>query len=151
MLQQRKSIARTAAVVGGGEQLPFRNGVFDGVYHINVIEHVADVEAVIAEGARVLQPGGVLAAVTPNGNWERWLDLAESWRMKIPEGPHTFLTRRALASAASPWFEVVEHRTFLACPEGPPPSARPSTGSPAWPRSVGASSNTWWRAAGEIS
>jgi SAM-dependent methyltransferase len=120
MLQQRKAIARTAAVVGGGEQLPFRSGVFDGMYHINVIEHVGDVEAVIAEGARVLEPGGVLAAVTPNGNWERWLNLAESWRMKIPEGPHTFLTTRALASAASPWFEVVEHRTFLACPGGPP-------------------------------
>lgn len=120
MLQQRKAIARTACVVGGGEQLPFRSGVFDGMYHINVIEHVADVEAVIAEGARVLRPGGVLAAVTPNGNWERWLDLAESWRMKIPEGPHTFLTRRALASAAGAWFDVVEHRTFLACPGGPP-------------------------------
>jgi SAM-dependent methyltransferase len=119
MLQQRRTVARTASVVGGGEQLPFRDGAFDGVYHINVIEHVADVEAVIAEGARVLQPGGMLAAVTPNGNWERWLDLAESWRMKIPEGPHTFLTTRALGSAVGRWFEVVEHRTFLACPGGP--------------------------------
>lgn len=120
MLQQRRTIARTAAVVGGGEQLPFRDATFDGVYHINVIEHVADVEAVFAEGARVLRPGGMLAAVTPNGNWQRWLDLAESWRMKIPEGPHAFLTTRALASAVGPWFEVVEHRTFLAFPGGPP-------------------------------
>jgi SAM-dependent methyltransferase len=120
MLQQRKTIARTAAVVGAGEQLPFRDGTFDGMYSINVIEHVADVEAVFAEGARVLRPGGVLAAVTPNGNWERWLDLAENWRMKIPEGPHTFLTTRALASKIGAAFEIVEHRTFLACPGGPP-------------------------------
>ena len=120
MLQQRKAIARTAAVVGAGEQLPFRDGAFDGMYSINVIEHVADVEAVIVEGARVLRPGGVLAAVTPNGNWERWLDLAESWRMKIPEGPHSFLTTRALAAKIGPAFEIVEHRTFLACPGGPP-------------------------------
>lgn len=119
MLQQRKAIARTAAVVGAGEQLPFRDGAFDGMYSINVIEHVADVEAVITEGARVLRPGGVLAAVTPNGNWERWLDLAESWRMKIPEGPHTFLTTRALSSKVGPSFEIVEHRTFLVCPGGP--------------------------------
>jgi len=62
----------------------------------------------------------VLAAVTPNGNWERWLDLAENWRMKIPEGPHTFLTTRALAATIGPGFEIVEHRTFLACPGGPP-------------------------------
>ena len=119
MLQQRKAIARTASVVGAGEQLPFRSAAFDGMYHINVIEHVADVEAVVAEGARVLRPGGILAGVTPNGNWERWLDLAERWSMKIPEGPHTFLTTRALAAAVGRHFEVVEHRTFLALPGGP--------------------------------
>ncbi len=121
MLQQRKAVARTAAVVGAGEQLPFRDASFDGVYHINVIEHVADVEAVISEGARVLRPGGMLATVTPNGNWERWLNLAERWHMKIPEGPHTFLTTKALGAAVGRWFEVVEHRTFLACPGGPSP------------------------------
>jgi len=120
MLQQRRAIARSAAVTGAGEQLPFRDGTFDGVYHINVIEHVADVEAVISEGARVLRPGGMLAAVTPNGNWESWLDLAESWRMKIPEGPHSFLTTRTLGAAVARWFEVIDHRTFLVCPSGPP-------------------------------
>jgi SAM-dependent methyltransferase len=87
MLQQRKAIARTAAVVGAGEQLPFRDGTFDGMYSINVIEHVADVEAVVAEGARVLRPGGVLAAVTPNGNWERWLDLAGKLADEDPGRP----------------------------------------------------------------
>ena len=44
---------------------------------------------------------------------------AERWRMKIPEGPHTFLTTRALAAATAPWFDIVEGRTFLACPGGP--------------------------------
>ena len=119
MLQQRKQAARTAAVVGAGEQLPFRDGAFDGMYSINVIEHVADVEAVVAEGARALRPGGMLALVTPNGNWEHWLNLAERWRMKIPEGPHAFLTTRELASAMGASFEIVEHRAFLACPGGP--------------------------------
>jgi 2-polyprenyl-3-methyl-5-hydroxy-6-metoxy-1,4-benzoquinol methylase len=43
-------------VVGAGE-LPFRDGAFDGMYSINVIEHVADVEAVVAEGASSGRPG----------------------------------------------------------------------------------------------
>ena len=51
-----QTIARTAAVVGAGE-LPFRDGAFDGMYSINVIEHVADVEAVVAEGASSGRPG----------------------------------------------------------------------------------------------
>ena len=57
------------------------------MYRINVIEHVADVEAVVAEGAR--RPdgrGGMLALVTPNGNWERWLTWPSARQMKIPEG-----------------------------------------------------------------
>ena len=39
--------------------------------------------------------------------------------MKFPEGPPAFLTRRSLGTAVGRWFEVVEHRTFLACPGGP--------------------------------
>jgi SAM-dependent methyltransferase len=120
MLAQRRRIARTAAVVGAGETLPFTDGAFDGAYCINVLEHVADLAAVLAEAARVLSPGGLFFAVTPNGGWERWLDLAERMRMKIPEGPHQFLTRRILGDTLRRHFEIVEHRTFLLLPGGPP-------------------------------
>lgn len=120
MLRQRRLIAKTTAVVGAGEGLPFRDASFDGMYCINVLEHVADLAAVVAEAGRVLAPGGVFFAVTPNGGWERWLDLAERMRMKIPEGPHQFLTRRALGDTLRRHFEIVEHRTFLLVPGGPP-------------------------------
>jgi SAM-dependent methyltransferase len=120
MLGQRRKIATSSAVVGAGEGLPFRDATFDGMYCINVLEHVADLQAVCGEAARVLAPGGLFFAVTPNGGWERLLDLAERLRMKIPEGPHEFLTRDVLGEALRPHFEIVEHRTFLLLPGGPP-------------------------------
>lgn len=41
-----------------GEGLPFRDGSFDAVICCLAIEHAADVDAVLAEVARVLEPGG---------------------------------------------------------------------------------------------
>ena len=119
MLRARPADPAIHCVVSAGERLPFADASFDGVFLINVLEHVASVPDVLGECARVLQDGGVLLAVTPNGDWEYWLDLAERWKLKIPEGPHQFLTRAGLARAVGDRFETLEHRTFLALPAGP--------------------------------
>jgi ubiquinone/menaquinone biosynthesis C-methylase UbiE len=114
------STQRSRCVVAAGEVLPFPEGYFDGLFLINVLEHVGSVEAVLEEAARVLKDGGVCVAITPNGNWEFWLDLAERWNLKLPEGPHRFLTVAALKSAVQKQFEIAEQRTFLLLPAGPP-------------------------------
>jgi ubiquinone/menaquinone biosynthesis C-methylase UbiE len=119
MLRQRAARASVHRVVAAGERLPFPGDLFDGLFLINVLEHVSDLGAVLAESARVLKEGGLWVAVTPNGNWEFWLDLAERWSLKLPEGPHTFLTPRRLSLAVRQHLEVVEHRTFLVLPAGP--------------------------------
>jgi SAM-dependent methyltransferase len=106
-------------VVAAGERLPFPDRRFDGVFSINVLEHVSNVAAVLSECARVLVEGGVLLAVTPNGNWERLLNLAERLSLKIPEGPHQFLSTSELFSQTDRCLEVLEHRTFLVFPAGP--------------------------------
>ncbi len=46
--------------------LPFRDGSFDVVFSIYVFEHVDRPRALAAEIARVLRPGGVCLALTPN-------------------------------------------------------------------------------------
>jgi len=120
MLRARSDTKRSACVAAAGETLPFQDARFDGLFLINVLEHVEDVEAVLSECARVLENDGICVAITPNGNWEFWLDLAERWSLKIPEGPHTFLTTQALRAFVQKWFEVLEHRTFLVLPVGPP-------------------------------
>jgi ubiquinone/menaquinone biosynthesis C-methylase UbiE len=124
MLGRRAASAATHRVVAAAERLPFAAGCFDGLFHVNMLEHVGDVAAVLAESARVLQAGGLCLAVTPNGNWERWLDLAERWKLKLPEGPHRFLTTQELGAAVRQHFEVLEQRTFLVLPAGPPALAR---------------------------
>jgi hypothetical protein len=47
--------------------------------------------------------------------------LAERWSLKLPEGPHQFLTSGRLRREAKRWFRILEHRTFLSLPVGPLP------------------------------
>jgi 2-polyprenyl-3-methyl-5-hydroxy-6-metoxy-1,4-benzoquinol methylase len=46
--------------------LPFQDGSFGTVVAAEVIEHVFDTQAVIAEFARVVRPGGWVVITTPN-------------------------------------------------------------------------------------
>lgn len=46
--------------------LPFREAAFNAATCFELVEHVADARAVVAEISRVLQPGGVLVISTPN-------------------------------------------------------------------------------------
>lgn len=52
--------------VGYGEQLAFGAGHFGLVYCCDVLEHVSDLDRVIAETARVLRPGGLYLFDTIN-------------------------------------------------------------------------------------
>src|SRR5262249_1109346 len=120
MLRLRPNSTPTlCSLAAAGEALPFASGAFDGLFTLNVLEHVADLDAMLQENARVLENNGLWFAVTPNGSLETWLDLAERWSLKLPEGPHTFLTPRDLRVRVGQWFDIVDHRTLLVVPAGP--------------------------------
>jgi SAM-dependent methyltransferase len=80
------SFARASAA-----QLPFADASFDAVVACLVFEHIRDVDAAIAEVARVLQPGGRFCFFlnhpllqTPNSGWidDQFLDPPEQyWRI----------------------------------------------------------------------
>jgi SAM-dependent methyltransferase len=53
-------------VVADMRALPFEDGSFASVLSVQSLEHVPDPERVLAEAARVLEPGGVAIFVTPN-------------------------------------------------------------------------------------
>ncbi len=119
MLAARNAAPDAPRVTADGQQLPYRDGSFDGVYTINVLEHVPDPKALASEVARILKPGGLFLSLTPNGDAEWLLDLLERLKLKLPEGPHKFLTYANTAALAGDMFDLVEHRKLLAFPAGP--------------------------------
>lgn len=69
--------------VGAGERLPFADASFEYVSCCDVLEHVDDVDAVLAEIGRVLKPGGTFFYDTVNRTWLSWLFLikiAQDWK-----------------------------------------------------------------------
>jgi ubiquinone/menaquinone biosynthesis C-methylase UbiE/uncharacterized protein YbaR (Trm112 family) len=55
--------------VGEGEALPFKDAVFDNVTSGDVLEHVQDKVAYIAESYRILKPNGIFILNTPREGW----------------------------------------------------------------------------------
>ena len=49
-------------------RLPFKDGVFDSIYCVAVLQHVNDVEAAVTEFARVTAPRGRVVAVEPDNS-----------------------------------------------------------------------------------
>jgi demethylmenaquinone methyltransferase/2-methoxy-6-polyprenyl-1,4-benzoquinol methylase len=68
---------RIRFVLGQGERLPFPDDAFGGVTFAYLFRYVDDVGETLAEMARVLRPGGVLAGLefhVPDGAWHPlWL------------------------------------------------------------------------------
>jgi 2-polyprenyl-6-hydroxyphenyl methylase/3-demethylubiquinone-9 3-methyltransferase len=69
--------------IGSGEVLPYPEGAFDLVTCCDVLEHVDDVDRVIAEIARVLRPGGLFFYDTINRTFISKLTMIkfmQEWR-----------------------------------------------------------------------
>lgn len=83
--------------VGSGERLPFADASFDYVSCCDVLEHVQDVDAVLAEISRVLKPGGLFLYDTVNRTWLSWLFLikiAQDWKRWAFMKPNQHLYHR---------------------------------------------------------
>ncbi len=64
----KKKVYRLA-VQGNGDRMPFATAFFQSVISNSVLEHIPDVQAVLADIARVTAPGGVFVFCVPSENF----------------------------------------------------------------------------------
>jgi 2-polyprenyl-6-hydroxyphenyl methylase / 3-demethylubiquinone-9 3-methyltransferase len=74
------------AVRGDVTALPLADGIADAVIAGEIFEHVTDLEATVAEIARVLKPGGALVCDTINDTWWARFSLVTVGE-RMPGGP----------------------------------------------------------------
>ena len=91
---------RIVLVLGQGERLPFRDSSFDALTFTYLLRYVDDPAATIAELARVVRPGGVMAslefAVPQRRFWRGW------WRIYT----RAVLPLAGAALGGRAWFDV---------------------------------------------
>lgn len=89
---------------GVGEQMPYADNTFDLVICVDVLEHVADVQQVLAEVFRILKPDGLFLFDTINRNFKSKLVmilLMENILGEIQKGVHDwdkFITPQELTA-----------------------------------------------------
>ncbi|HMC38420.1 MAG TPA: class I SAM-dependent methyltransferase [Acidimicrobiales bacterium] len=99
-VRRRRRQDRVSLLIGRGEELPFGDGTFDALTFTYLLRYVADPAAAIAELARVVRPGGVVANlefhVPPNPFWRAMWVLYT--RVVLPIG--------GLLTGGREWFRV---------------------------------------------
>jgi SAM-dependent methyltransferase len=78
---------------GNALDLPFADATFDRVITSEVLEHIWDDERALTEIARVLRPGGRIAATVPT-RWPERVSWALNWRYHDTPGGHVRIYRQ---------------------------------------------------------
>ncbi|WP_323844676.1 class I SAM-dependent methyltransferase [Microbulbifer magnicolonia] len=107
-VDQQQSPGRLLLGVANGKQLPFASDTFDVVICSEVLEHIEDYPAVLAEIDRVLKPGGTFAASVPAflPEWICWR-LSDAYHQV--EGGHIRIFRQRELRQS---IERLGHRCF---------------------------------------
>jgi ubiquinone/menaquinone biosynthesis C-methylase UbiE len=100
--------------VGGGERLPFEDGIFDCVVSTFTLCSIEDVRQALSEVCRVLKAGGKFLflehGISPQSNVQRWQRRLNRLWMWLAGGCHLDRDMRALVSAQP--FSSVEVEEF---------------------------------------
>ncbi|MGD0689735.1 MAG: class I SAM-dependent methyltransferase [Candidatus Bathyarchaeia archaeon] len=106
-------------LVADVEHVPFRDATFESALCLDVLEHLPSFK-VVDEAYRLLTKNGVLLLAVARSKYEWLLDLLEKLNLKLPEGPHRWLSDELVESALrSAGFNFGKsqkmHMNFYAC------------------------------------
>ncbi|MGQ9816103.1 MAG: methyltransferase domain-containing protein [Candidatus Roseilinea sp.] len=94
-VEARRRNAHRLLALAEGAALPFADATFQTVISNSVLEHIPDLEPVIAEMFRVLRPGGYLLFCSPSERFTDWLlgakvlgDAYRRWFNRISRHHH---------------------------------------------------------------
>lgn len=101
-------------LLADGRPLPFGDGAFDRVVVVDMLEHVRDDAAFVAELARVLRPGGRLVVNTPHRKDTTLRRIRHALGQTDEKHGHLRpgYTRAELSTLLSPAFHIEEQRTY---------------------------------------
>ena len=66
--------------------IPEKNGSFDFCFANSVIEHIPDIDDVLAEVSRVLKPNGKFIFTVPSSGFDRLMKTSRFWAEKFSRG-----------------------------------------------------------------
>lgn len=96
------------------EKLKFKDGEFDTVFGIEVVEHLYDIDLCLSEINRVLKKSGYFCVTTTDFNWLKKVIIAGLFwdRFFYPNNAHIrFFTKKTLKQIAEKHgFELVKYR-----------------------------------------
>jgi SAM-dependent methyltransferase len=91
LLKAGRSGAYHGLAQAAGDRLPFAAGSFETVISNSVLEHIPDVQPVLAEVSRVLRPGGRLNFTAPSHYFTEALAGAAFFeRLRLPAAAHAY-------------------------------------------------------------
>lgn len=94
----RQRVADVSFVGGSALMLPLRDKSVDAVICLEVLEHLAEDGAAMAEIARILKPGGILVASVPSARYfDDYLALMGHFRHYTPDSFRAALSRVGIA------------------------------------------------------
>lgn len=111
-----------------GKTLTYDDGRFDVVFSSNVLEHVKDLGALLAESRRVLRRNGTAIHILPSPSWRFWTSIAHYAYVSLRTlGVHRPVSGGVVPSVAEKierrgvWYVI--RRALMAGPHGEYPSA----------------------------
>jgi 2-polyprenyl-3-methyl-5-hydroxy-6-metoxy-1,4-benzoquinol methylase len=107
---ESEKVSRSTVLQFNGDCLPFARSSFDLIFCTQVIEHVSNPEALLAEVSRVLTESGIFVVTTPNPNSLAARLLDDDWQGY----KHDHVSLRS----PSEWRESLKQKGFYIQSEG---------------------------------